>query len=103
MSIHEPFSHLASVGKFSQCSPAKPAQAEETGLNGLIRFGQINFINVLPLTMPLLSAQDQSQLEFFLDTPSALNKSFEEGNLDVSAMSSYYFLQNGNLELVPLI
>jgi chorismate dehydratase len=100
MSIHEPFSHLTSVGKFSQCSPVKPA---ETDKNGLIRFGQINFINVLPLTMPLLTSQDQLQLEFILDTPSALNRSFEEGNLDVSAMSSFYFLQNGNLELVPLI
>jgi len=100
MSIQEPFSHLTSVGKFSQCSSVKPA---ETGKNGLIRFGQINFINVLPLTMPLLASQDHSQVEFVLDTPSALNKSFEEGNLDVSAMSSFYFLQNGNLELVPLI
>jgi chorismate dehydratase len=103
MSIHEPFSHLTSVGKFSQCSPVKPVETDKNGLIGLIRFGQINFINVLPLTMPLLTSQDQSQLEFVLDTPSALNRSFEEGHLDVSAMSSFYFLQNGNLELVPLI
>jgi chorismate dehydratase len=100
MSIHEPFSHLTSVGKFSQCSSVKLV---ETGKNDLIRFGQINFINVLPLTMPLLASQDHALVEFVLDTPSALNKSFEEGNLDVSAMSSFYFLQNGNLELVPLI
>ena len=103
MSIQESFSRTTSVEKFSRSPVNSQAKPDENAKTDLVRFGQINFINVLPLTMPLLTSQDPSQLDIVLGTPSALNKSFEEGNLDVSAMSSFYFLENGNLELIPQI
>jgi chorismate dehydratase len=66
-----------------------------------VRFGQINFINCLPMTLGLLSNSEHDQVDFVLDTPAELNRLFSSGQLDMGSMSSYFFLENDDFELVP--
>jgi chorismate dehydratase len=56
------------------------------------RLGQINFINSLPVVVPLLSQVEQLHAEIVLGTPSELNKMYADDQLDLGAMSSFYFL-----------
>lgn len=65
------------------------------------RFGQINFINSLPLTLPLLSANTFDRSTFKLGTPAELNRAYFDGQLDLGAMSSFFFLEQGGLTLIP--
>ena len=65
------------------------------------RFGQINFINSLPLTLPLLSSRNFNKISFTLGTPAELNRLFFEDKLDLGAMSSFFYLENGNFTLIP--
>jgi chorismate dehydratase len=67
----------------------------------VVRFGQINYINSLPLTLPLLSENCLPDTEFLLGTPAELNRAFTEGKLDLGAMSSFFFLEQGLYKLVP--
>jgi chorismate dehydratase len=67
------------------------------------RFGQINFINCLPLTYPLLRAQTFEDVDFTLGTPAELNHAFSQGGLDLGAMSSFFFLEQSDFTLVPSI
>jgi chorismate dehydratase len=67
------------------------------------RFGQINFINSLPLTIPMLQASSFGKIDFTLGTPSELNHQFFDGKLDLGAMSSFFFLESGCFNLVPNI
>ena len=69
--------------------------------SAVTRFGQINFINSLPLTMPLMAASSFDKVSFKLGTPSELNKAFSAGELDLGAMSSFFFLEQSNLSLIP--
>jgi chorismate dehydratase len=66
-----------------------------------VKFGQINFINCLPLTLGLLSNSKHDKVDFVLDTPAVLNGLFSSGQLDMGSMSSYFFLENDDFELVP--
>lgn len=67
------------------------------------RFGQINFINCLPLTYPLLRAETFEDVNFTLGTPAELNQSFSQGGLDLGAMSSFFFLEQSDFSLIPSI
>ena len=51
--------------------------------------------------MPFMRLAQSSSTDVTLGTPSELNAGYAKGNLDMGAMSSFYFLQSGNLELVP--
>lgn len=64
-------------------------------------FGQISFINALPLALPLREATINSACKFLFGTPQELNNMFASGKLDLGAMSSYFFLQSGDFELFP--
>jgi chorismate dehydratase len=66
----------------------------------LPRLGQINFVNSLPVVLPMMESEWQAKAEVTYATPAALNEAFERNELDVGAMSSFYFLQNGTLRLV---
>lgn len=65
------------------------------------RFGQISFLNVLPVVLPIERKCVQLDAEFCYDEPAQLNKALDAGALDVSAVSSFYYLQNKELDLVP--
>lgn len=69
--------------------------------NGVLpRLGQINFVNSLPVVLPMLESEWQAKAVVTYATPAALNEAFERNELDVGAMSSFYFLQNGTMRLV---
>lgn len=67
------------------------------------RFGQISFANCLPITLPIERRHVDLQSQISFEHPAQLNAMFEAGQLDVSAMSSYYYLTRSDLVLLPHI
>lgn len=66
------------------------------------RLGQINFVNCLPVLLPLTSGQVQIDADITEDTPANLNSGYSSGALDLGAMSSFYYLSNiEDLVLLP--
>jgi chorismate dehydratase len=65
------------------------------------RFGQISFINSLPIVLPLERGKVSLDAEFFCKEPGELNAAIQANQLDVSAVSSFYYLQNNSLVLIP--
>jgi chorismate dehydratase len=66
------------------------------------RLGQINFVNCLPVLLPLTSGQVQIDADITEDTPANLNSGYSSGELDLGAMSSFYYLSNEeDLVLLP--
>jgi chorismate dehydratase len=65
------------------------------------RFGQISFVNSLPIVLPIERHHVSFDAEIFLEAPSRLNAMFEAGELELGAMSSYYFLSRPDLTLCP--
>lgn len=70
---------------------------------GSTRLGQISFINALPLVLPLQLKRDQLNVQLVLATPAQLNAQLQSGELELGAMSSFYFLEDGGFELFPRI
>lgn len=69
-----------------------------------LRFGQINYVNCLPLTRSLSGWQPEAlNFDFVMGTPGSLNRMYQLGNLDAGAMSSFFYLQNRQFELIPNI
>jgi chorismate dehydratase len=94
---------LKSEASSSVAAIAGAAGTQSTGNHEQARFGQINFINSLPLTIPLLAARSFGKVDFTLGTPAELNHQFFDGKLDLGAMSSFFFLESGCFSLVPNI
>lgn len=72
----------------------------------LIKLGQINFINCLPVNLPLQIYRESSsrELEFNVieGVPSALNLALRTNQIDIAPISSFEYLSNKNLyEIVP--
>ena len=66
------------------------------------RLGQINFVNCLPILLPLTSGRIRIDAEITEDTPANLNSGYSSGQLDLGAMSSFYYLSNEeDLVLLP--
>lgn len=65
-----------------------------------IRLGQLSFINTLPITIPFERNYLTLNCDVTYGTPTQLNDSFAANQLDVGAMSSYFYLQSPDLELV---
>jgi chorismate dehydratase len=61
-----------------------------------INIGQINFINCLPINLPLarLGLLDNLEYEIFDSVPSDLNQKLFCGELDIAPISSYEYLIN---------
>jgi chorismate dehydratase len=61
-----------------------------------INIGQINFINCLPVNLPLerLGLGDDIEYEIFDATPAILNQKLSCGELDIAPISSYEYLIN---------
>ncbi len=61
-----------------------------------LKVGQINFINCLPINLPLakLGLGDKIEYEIFNSVPAVLNQKLSLGELDIAPISSYEYLQN---------
>ncbi len=68
---------------------------------GVPRVGQISFLNTLPVVLPIERNHIALSVATVYGSPSQLNDSIQRGTLDLSAMSSFSFLKQGNLTLVP--
>lgn len=64
--------------------------------------GQIDFVNCLPITHILLKEKPEL-LSLVMGAPGNLNKQYRDKGLDLGAMSSHYFLEDGGFELFPNI
>ncbi len=62
--------------------------------------GQIDFVNCLPITT-VLQREKPDRLRLVMGNPGELNKQYRETLLDLGAMSSHYFLEDGGFELFP--
>jgi chorismate dehydratase len=71
-------------------------------LKSICAFGQIDFINVLPITY-VLRTEKPANMSLVMDNPGDLNRKYLRKELDLGAMSSHYFLQDGGFELFPAI
>ena len=62
----------------------------------MLKIGQINFINCLPINLPLerLGLADDIELEIIEGPPAVLNEKLRNGELDLAPISSYEYLQN---------
>lgn len=67
-------------------------------LNRPVVFGQIDFVNCLPITLPFLKNMP-ANLELAMDTPGDLNRAYERGELDLGAMSAHFYLEAGGFRL----
>lgn len=72
----------------------------------LIKLGQINFINCLPVNLPLQIYRESSssKLDFNVieGVPSALNLALRANEIDIAPISSFEYLSNKNrYEIVP--
>lgn len=85
--------------------PLLPQVESKTGVKELRpRLGQINFVNCLPVHLPLTSGHVDVNADITEDTPANLNSGYTEGTLDLGAMSSFYYLSNEKeLVLLPAI
>ncbi len=69
----------------------------------LPRLGQISFINCLPVVVPIKSNQVTINAEMVLGSPAVLNQAYELGELDLGAMSSFFYLERNDLQLIPTL
>ncbi len=65
------------------------------------RVGQINFSNSLPFNLPLLQGEVDVEARFIDGDPQFLNQQLELCNLEVSSVSSYYYVQHPDHVLLP--
>ncbi|HEY9785141.1 MAG TPA: MqnA/MqnD/SBP family protein, partial [Candidatus Obscuribacterales bacterium] len=81
--------------------------AQDKALDGVAvdpapRLGQINFVNSLPVVLPLMRGYASVKGEITLESPAALNELYFVGRLDAGAMSSFFYLQHSDdLTLLP--
>jgi chorismate dehydratase len=78
-----------------------PNVKEEKGTRAPARLGQINFINSLPVVVPMMRQCDRFNAQIVLATPSELNLQYSQNKLDLGAMSSFFYLQSNDMQLVP--
>ena len=65
------------------------------------RLGQISFINALPIVLPLVRKHVRLDAEQVFANPAELNLMLKSGELQMGAMSSFYFLEDGGFDLFP--
>ncbi|MBX9689178.1 MAG: hypothetical protein K2X27_20890, partial [Candidatus Obscuribacterales bacterium] len=65
----------------------------------LTEFGQISFINTLPVVLPQSRGLAPDYCRLIFGTPQELNEKLRLGDLQLGAMSSFFYLQDGGFEL----
>lgn len=95
-----PRDDIATAGFVAQSSAPQSFSPSETP-----RVGQISFINCLPIVVPMQSGQiTLGNVALTFETPSALNSMFAQNQLDLGAMSSFYYLsRQSDLQLIPAV
>ncbi len=78
-----------------------PNLKEDQNTKALARLGQINFINSLPVVVPMMRHCDEIKARIVFGTPSELNKQYAQNKLDLGAMSSFFFLESSDMQLLP--
>ncbi len=59
----------------------------------MLKIGFIDFVNTLPILLPILEGHVQIEGELVTGNPQELNKLMEKGDLDISSVSLFYYLQ----------
>lgn len=68
----------------------------------VLRLGQVNYINVLPVFYPLEAGWVQSPAELVAGTPAECNRLLEQGGIDVGVVSSIQYARHQeSLVLLP--
>jgi chorismate dehydratase len=67
-----------------------------------LALGHIDFVNCLPLTVAM-ERHPLPNLELVMASPNELNKRYQRGELTLGAMSSFYFLSQSQLSLLPVL
>lgn len=65
-------------------------------------FGQIDFVNCLPITLPLV-ANLPAAMTLTMGNPGQLNKRYGSGELDIGAMSAHFLLTSPDFKLIPTL
>jgi len=78
-----------------------PNVKEDQNIRALARLGQINFINSLPVVVPMLRHCDEIKARIVFGTPSELNSQYAQKKLDLGAMSSFFYLESSDMQLLP--
>jgi len=65
------------------------------------RLGLINYINSLPIVLPIIDGQIKVAAQTVFAEPAGLNALYASGKLDLGAISAFSFLQLGNCQLMP--
>jgi chorismate dehydratase len=77
---------------------------DKSKLQNKPRLGLINYINCLPIVLPILNGLVELDAEIILGEPSKLNSLFAASQLEYGAMSAFAFLeQSDNLTLIPTV
>lgn len=74
---------------------------DNLNLKSLAKLGQINYVNSLPLTLPIERGLVRVNAEIHNGTPQELNYRYSDGSLDLGAMSAFFYLNSTNLSLIP--
>lgn len=59
----------------------------------MLKIGFIDFVNCLPVLLPISSGRVQVEGELVTGNPQELNKLMDDGELDISSVSLFYYLQ----------
>jgi len=65
------------------------------------RLGLINYVNSLPIVLPIVRNLIKIDAQVILAEPNDLNVLYAANKLECGAMSAFAFLEQGNLELMP--
>lgn len=65
------------------------------------RLGQINYINSLPIALPIARGLVSLDADVHFGTPQQLNHRYAQKSLDLGVMSAFFFLENNALNLIP--
>ncbi len=76
-----------------------PARQSRSG--SLPRLGQISFVNTLPVVLPAINGAIAIPAQVKFGHPAELNAAYTNGELDLGAMSSFFYLEQNNFELLP--
>jgi chorismate dehydratase len=89
------------VGLVCLVQPVSNLQSAISNPQPLPRLGQLSFINTLPVTIPFEKNHMQLPAIITTGTPMELNQGYAKGQLDLGAMSSFFYLQQQDLVLLP--
>jgi len=85
-------------------------QALHSGLSNRLRkehalpqLGHINYVNSLPIILPITTGRVRLEAKIHLGTPTELNQGYASGKLDIGAMSASFYLERNDLTIFPNI